>query len=538
MTPGQFKLVPAGVYYPAHGGISVYVRYAKNPNKIDLVEIGGNHIFLKCPDRDLFIVSNTHHAVGSRWANGTFDEMYHLSAFDDMTAADLGVTQYMVNYTQHISKPENSHNTRRGDTTSFASKARHIVADSGGFQLGFGRLDYLDPMEIIKWYNDNADIGIVLDIPMHFNDPELYQRLGRVQAANTELMMQNKRDSLELMNIFHGNTQDEVSRYREIVERDDITRLAMGGTYYDTQMTAIAKILQQIVTGRKYEQYHMLGVAKLSLVYPLIYMAKKGLAPLITSDASTWLQESVSKGYYYQTHISEPPGFFKMFDKVNSPSPFNTLPCNCPVCSAIKYTDVLSVIGGNVATFLLAYHNMYTYNRIITSMTDIIMNATDKEVREVVSGHFKTRGGRSESMKLYDLIDSVVDCGYETTRNKYAFFLNSLPSTEAGMKSLFKPTPLDPEVDGDALPEMTEEDSRTRIISILERYESEAGAAGVKHGVKAKKGAAPKGHMKASSTSTKRGAKAAKEVRDKLAKRRRQNNGVGSKAKEQAGASA
>ncbi|WYW00783.1 hypothetical protein Aura_00103 [Pseudomonas phage vB_PpuM-Aura] len=455
-----------------------------------------------------------------------------MSAFDDLTARDMGVSQYMVNYTQHINKDSISHNTRKGDVTAFADKSRHIVADSGGFQLGMGRLDYLDPMEIIQWYNNNADIGIVLDIPMHFNDPELYQRLGRVQAANTELMMQNKRPSLELMNIFHGNTQEEVSRYRELVERDDITRLAMGGTYYDTQMTAIAKIIQQMVTGRKYEQYHMLGVAKLSLVYPLIYMAKKGLAPLITSDASTWLQESVSKGYYFQEHISTPPGFFKMFDKVNSPSPFNHLPCNCPVCTAIKYTDVLSVIGGNVSTFLLAYHNMYTYNRIVTSMTEIIMNSTDKEVREVVNGHLKTRGGKGESMKLYDLIDSVVDVGYDATRNKYSFFLNSLPTTGPGKtSSLFGAVPETQVLDenGDPVPEMTEEDARDRITSILERYESDT-VAKVKHGVKSKTGA-PKGHTKASSTSTKRGSKASKEARDRVAKRRKQSDGERSKAK-------
>ncbi|QJT71185.1 TGT domain-containing protein [Vibrio phage vB_VcorM_GR11A] len=487
---GEYNLVPAGLFSINHAGMGLYVRYTKNPNRIEVKEISPRHVYIKCPDRDLYLVSAAHHASHLRPSAGTYDKYVNLSLFHDLNAEDHNIPYTMVNYTQAIGKEDKTHCNRLNDPRPMDEKKIKIISDSGGFQILSGRTDYIDAAEIIKWYNENVDIGLVLDIPTVTQDPELFKRLARIQQKNTQLMLDNKRENMELMNIFHGYTPEDMAEFRAITETPEIKRLAIGASYFDTMMSSLGKIAETMHTGMKYDQYHMLGVANLKQVYPLMYMAKKGFAKEITSDASTWLQESTSKGYYHQEHIAEPPGFLKMFDKVNSPSPHNTLPCNCAVCSNIKYTDALSVINGNVTTFALAHHNMYAYNNLVLAMRDIIGEGSKRDIKDLVSKQFRTRSGKDEALKTFDFIDSIDEHGIDKSYKRFAYYLNSMESNMTSTKTLFSK----------AEEETIEEDEGSRggwhrTSGICDIYEGKLEA---KHGAKAKDAKAG-GHLKASS---------------------------------------
>ncbi|QJT70972.1 TGT domain-containing protein [Vibrio phage vB_VcorM_GR7B] len=492
--PGEYNLVPAGLFSVNHSGMGLYVRYCKNPNRIDVVEMSPRHVYIKCPDRDLYLVSAAHHASHLRPSAGTYDKYVNLSLFHDLNAVDHDIPYYMVNYTQSLGKEDKSHGNRRLDPRPIGEKQSKIISDSGGFQILMGRTEYIDPLQIIQWYNENVDVGLILDIPTFVNKDGLLDRLARIQQKNTQIMLDNKRDTLELMNIFHGHTPEDVRKFREITEHPDINRLAFGASYLDTVMSSLGKIAEMMHTGKKYDQYHMLGVANLKQVYPLIYMAKKGFAPEISSDASTWLQESTSKGYYHQEHISEPPGFIKMFDKVNAPSPYNTLPCNCPVCSNIKYTDALSVINGNVTTFLMAHHNMYAYNNVVQAMKGIMAEASLKEIKELVARQFRTRSGKDEALKSFDFIESISEHGVDSSYKKFGYYLNSMKSNMSSNKTLFGKEEED--VGENGIVQIADDDPRLiRTLEVCDIYE---GKTERKHGAK-NANAKKTGHLKASS---------------------------------------
>lgn len=497
---GNYELVPAGLFSLAHGGLGLWVRYVKNPNRILVKEISPRHIIIQCPDRDLCLVSNIHHANGFRPMSGNWDKFVNLSLFHDVNSADLDMPYFMVNYTQAVGKEDKTANNRLNDTRNFEDKHTKIISDSGGFQILAGRTDYLDPLKIVEWYNSNVDIGLVLDIPTFTDTKGLFDRLAKIQKANTRVMLENKRESLELMNIFHGHTPEEVQRFRSIVEEDEINRLAIGASYFDTMMSSLGKVATLMQTGRKYEHYHMLGVANIKQVYPLMLMAKNGFAKEITSDASTWLQESTSKGYYHQEHIAEPPGFIKMFDKVNSPSPYNTLPCNCAVCENIKYTDVLSVLNGNVTTFILAHHNMFAYNALCKAMKGIIAEASLGDVKDLVRRQFRTRSGKEEAIKCLDFVDEIARNGIDHAYRKFSLYLKTMKTNLDSSTTLFGDVVNPSEAEEREAEEANAKGNRERTLRLCEIYEGNLTA---KHG-KVNKTKDSKGHMKASSSAKKR----------------------------------
>lgn len=487
---GDYKLVPAAYFHNNHGGCMAYVRYTtKNPhNKITVVEQGPKHAYIKCPDRDLLLILNGHCEVSTRFNDGSWDEVHNFSLMHDLNNESHSIDMTMVNYTQHVGT-DNGHYSRNNTSPL---KRGSVITDSGGFQIAQGSYDYLCPYSYTEWANENADIAIAMDIPIRQSTKDLVLKSAAVQAKNTEIMMQNKRDGLEVMNIFHGQTFQEQQEYRKLCERDDVNLLAIGATYFDTKASAVYKILQMMMTGKTYDQYHLLGVAKIGMIYPLMYAAKKGLAPLITSDASTWLMEAVSKGYYTHRHIAEPPGFLKLFDKVNTPSAYTELPCSCKVCSVLKYTDVLSVLRGNISLFMIAHHNIFKYQSVTTGMFDIMKEASDKDIKQLVRGQLKTRSGVEETMQIFSMIDDIAKHGLKGILNKYSMYLGHLDSDskfEGAKAGLFeavkvKPTtkiPEDAELDGANLteldydPDEDEAEYRTRIEGILDTYLEEHG---------------------------------------------------------------
>ena len=422
---GDFHWVPAAVQFRQMGGAGIYIRYAKNPNRIVVKERGEGYTIMQCPDRDLIITTNQHKLNAYRPMQGTYDEYVHLGAFNDELVEDLNPEYFMVNYTADMGRESHSAHTR--GTKKFGTK---IISDSGGFQLFQQRIEYLDPIEVVKWYNTNCDLGLILDIPTSIRDYDLCERTAKVQARNTELMMQNKVDSLELMNIFHGSTKEQKAMFRGYVERDDIDRLALGGFYTGTILNSIDLLCEEIFTGKKYKQYHILGVANPLQVLLFIRMAHKGFAPLITCDSSTFLRKAITKEYHCFPTTHSTPKFIVCGDTGGYvPSPFAVLPCTCPVCSAIKYCDVMMSLSGNMSIVMMSYHNMYSMTAYYNTMKDL-MRLDTKELKVVLKSQFgvgnNTRSGYTELIRGLDFLDQIEELGLAKARKNFQYYLNTM----------------------------------------------------------------------------------------------------------------
>lgn len=491
---GRYSWIPAGINYKRDGGTGIFIKYGRYPNKVIVRERGPGYVWLQCPDRELIVTSNLHYAHGFYPMASNFDEYVHLGIFNDHLFADAAPEFFMVNYTSEIGKEHSSHRTR----TIRKTDGVKIVSDSGGYQLFQQRLEYLDPVEIVRWYNDNADIGIVLDIPSGLTLTEDYRRLGQIQRNNTELMVQNKADSLELMNIVHGPTSEIRNVFRGLVERPDITRLAIGGAYMGTVLNSIDYLYNEMhASDLEYTQYHVLGVSNPLQVILLMRMAAKGFAPLITSDSSTFLQHGIAKSYFTFTQVHETFGFVGCGDNNGyQPSVAACLPCSCPVCSALKYADALYSVNSNSITQVFLYHNIFAMRQYFDAMSDLCATLETRDLKDLLKKQLTSgRSGYEEAIRGIDYIDVIQQEGVAAARKRYKFYLTNLMIRSSvsgkGTGQLFN-------VDGNLDIEGEDENVRHEIdsarfdtsqrdefLKIVNRYEdAQASNEALKHGKK------------------------------------------------------
>lgn len=477
----KYAWVPAGMESFKRGGPVIYIKYGQNADRIEVVEKSSQHIWIKCPDRELVIVSNANHVHAFRPMQGTFDQAVCLSPFYEPSAADLAYNYIMVNYTEYIGKEGTASKIRKNGRPK--DSQLKIISDSGGFQVWREDIDYIDPHKLVNWCNENVDLAMIFDIPTSASGVKHFERLAKIQAKNTEIMVRNKRADLELFNVFHGHTKQEVQTFRKITERDDINRLAIGGGYWGTVLGSISRWYGILTEGRKYEHYHILGVQNVLQTLPIMRMVAKGAAPLITSDSTTHIQNAVSKNFYFHPHMSEPPKYLNFGYRGTAggykPSPLMTLPCNCQVCSALKYKDVMAALSGHPIDTMMLYHNLYATQRYLRSMYQHVQDADTKELKDLVRFQFASkktrRKGVEDMLQAFDFIDAVAKDGLDDARKQFRFYLPDDTGVQISNATLFKKNSHSVEL---VTPES--DPIYQRLDSVARKYENSEGVHGKK----------------------------------------------------------
>lgn len=469
-----YAFCPAAVDYTSHAGLGIYIAYKRNKhNSIRVREVMPNHAWIECPDRDIVLVRDSHKETGYRPLDCNFDEYVDFDVFKPSVAKAFGLDIFMTN--SHHSEKQHTAKIRRAGRA--ADNHIDILTDSGGFQIIMQKVDYIDPIELVKHYNLNSDIGMVLDIPtfLSSNSDHLI-RAAKIQAANTQLMMDNKRESLELMNVVHGYTKQGIRKVRAIVEREDITRLAIPGTADDNSLlSALDLTLDVMMTGQKYEHYHCLGIYNIPHMLPMILAANMPQfeGRRITSDASTHLQSANNKIYHTQHTMYSPARRIRLGDLSTKPAVDHHLPCSCPVCASIKYTDVLSVLDGALFKHTLAVHNMWEITRYSKMMNEFASTLPFKDFREVCRRQLANHDMKEQSLTTLDFVHDIGRIGIKDARLKYRAYMNS-EMKQHGPVQLFGPVAVQ-DAAAVANTEYTE--------SVLQKYEG-----GLQHKSKKMKG--------------------------------------------------
>lgn len=468
----SYSWIPAGINYRRDGGTGVYVKHGLTGVKRTIIkESTRTHVWVVCPDRELVLVTHQHTDGEFRPMSCNFDEYVHLGIFDDDIAVDFDLPYYMTNYTADINKESTSAHNRR-EAHTYKTK---VMSDSGGFQLGQGRLEFIDPIKLQEWYNTNSDMGMVLDIPVFSEvSDEMLLRMAKVQAANTEKMMSIKAPHVELINISHGMGDRQKLEYEKIVRRDDITKLAIGGVYNGSILSGVRFLYNEFARNNEhYNHYHILGVANPLQVLLLQRMAKHNMAPTITSDSSTFLRNAITKTYHIWNTIATAPQFVHMGNSGGfQPSATMELPCSCPVCRTVKYSDVLFGVPHNATTQLIMMHNIYGMKRYFDSMYPLIERMETKELQSFIKSHFRSgRVGVEEAIHGIGYIDTIVEEGIKVADNKYRMFLNSLSSTTTNSAGFLLDSEAGLSFDSYEGEEENDEVSESSVGDVLLRYE-------------------------------------------------------------------
>ena len=396
-------------------GTAIYIRYRNCSREIRLMENKPNAMWFQTPDREIYICTDV---PGRPPPKPPFDwdEIIYPSPIWPHKASPRGsIGIYMLNYTSYIdAKRDTSPNFRSAGRLNPVDQT--IMSDSGGFQLMSGSHDFLNPLDIIEWYNDNVDIGIALDVPL---GPVTWDGAGSQQAKTQAYvlneMIKRKAPHVEMMNVVHGGTIAERKEYHDIVDRDDVNKLAIGGQYFSTPSQATYDQLHIILQYRPYEHYHALGVSHAKNLYPMMRTAAKKLVPYITSDGTTYSTSAYTKKYLSWPTVDSTLRYKSIGYKKNFPSHSRWLTCSCPVCSSIKYSDILSEFDSGLMTSLLSLHNMYTTVNYTRTMYDIIEQSTFADLKSLIKYQYPARlyKWQNEMVAAIGLVDHIAENGID-----------------------------------------------------------------------------------------------------------------------------
>lgn len=419
---GKYSIIPAAYSYLKFGGVGLYVRYAHTKAKsVRVKEKKSDYIWLETPDRELLIVSNLNKELPFYPTEGSFDEFVPISLFHP-TANDFEFDFCMVNFTEHaIEKgPRRNPGLRLDRETSHIQ----IMSDSGGFQLRTGAADYINPIELAEWCNDNVNMTMALDIPVLYNDRDLLKRSAKVQTRNNEIMLEHALPEMELINIVHGASWAERKEFLTWVDNEKIDRLAMGSGLDLGVLANTIGLMDLIVTSRPFKHYHILGVSNALRIIPLMRAAHYGLAPLITSDSTTYIMRATARMFlnfetFISKHTTTPIGTQLASRNVNNRSNVHSLlPCSCAVCSRIRYMDVFSLFGGPVHA-LLSTHNMIKFNSYLQAMYDH-MHLPFNELKEILVAQHKGHLDLDECLRSVQFIDEIMNTNIKKAVEKFS----------------------------------------------------------------------------------------------------------------------
>jgi len=423
---GAYRFVPAGIFPGKKSGVVVYVKYGNNNVNNLVVRHHNDYIWIVAPDRELVIVEKANRTDSFRPMGCNFDEMVvfgpTMPQFDG-----YGIEYMMTNYTPHVGHDDKSprHRVQGFEAYTNPCQPRSTwLADSGGYQLGIGTMSFIDVLQLTDWYSANTDLGMVVDIPVsaknHGND--LFDRAAELQARNTGIIMDNKAEHLELINIVHGSTTAERSHYHNIVKRPDITRLAIAGDYNGTIMDVIHNLVKTMEDDNGfYKHYHLLGIFNPRVTSLLAKVAAHG-NQLITSDSSTAIQAAAVREYMT---VTQDKGLHRIGIGRNcvTPNINNVLPCSCQLCTTVKYADVLGTVDSGSVGALLTTHNMFAMDSYMRMLDTYAHTMTTKEYKDYLARTIAKRGsGGKEMLACVDFIDKSFKQGVSSAKDEFKFY--------------------------------------------------------------------------------------------------------------------
>jgi tRNA-guanine family transglycosylase len=397
------------------------VRYERN--KKYSLEKTKNGVVIRLNDRTLYLMRSFQPSP-ERLFGHDYDEVISLDLLlnKDMLG-NLGYNYMMVNAAEISSKY--AYDDYDLEQTELWP---HVLSDSGGFQLSTGALDFLDPEEIIEKHNRVCDIGIILDIPLpHKYQQFLLPRAARVQRANNQVLLKRKRKSLDLMNVIHGSSFYLRRKFRDVVEDDKITRVALGGVKTLDLVPLVMHTLMLTTEGKKYAHYHVLGVSGLERWVALSYLAHRLDVKLITSDSSSYIQSGINLQYYDPVRLL---GIHDLRDGSNKlVRKAMTLPCSCTVCSLVRHALALSDRNNSMNFTLVVAHNLIVSRSYIDEIW-LLTKQTKKEILQFLQPMFSPAKLHTLN-KALSAIDMGLEEGADKAAAKYApFLLEKFPRRE------------------------------------------------------------------------------------------------------------
>lgn len=248
-------------------------------------------------------------------------------------------------------------------------QATHVVADSGGYQIGVHRKDVkVSVLDVLRWQEEIADVAFTVDIPAYsyenetgnfrYYTNEYFDRCMKTSNINAwKMLAAQENQNMELWGVVQGGNYDDLMKWYKALTKEHTYKgytLPISGTFspkIKEDWVSQIQFAKEIGTN-----FHFLGRCE-----PLLVMVFAKLSQVTgkyytydTSTAATGLMLGKYHEPYFMSSLSfskKKPETRANFKQDGPP------PCDCPVCS--KHT-VAEMVDGY---FTLLLHNVYVRKR-------------------------------------------------------------------------------------------------------------------------------------------------------------------------------
>jgi hypothetical protein len=481
----RFRFYPCG-YKARDMDTFVYVKYksSKEQNydgKHSIVDTSADYVHFDLPDRELLFTRQARVIDGDRPFNKPKGQGNWHSGIAFSVASsvgdDLPFDRFMIN--PHAFTPNTEPRLR--DPNSNVTTDKVVISDSGGFQMGHGSVNFIHPGELAEFYNRNADEGMVLDIPARaLGDHEILKHTARVQNLNTKYMMKHLKKGFRIGQVVHGLSLDRVDKFRARTEpTGDFPILSISGSLKFNLLEGIHRILHIIMSGKRYEQYHILGVSNPPFFAVAIRMAyilkKKGINVLITADSSSPIAFSLKHTFYSQRVFHEglfPTRFgIKMSSNADAPAGevlnvHRRISSNDPLTQVLGgYQDIISAYSSTITQLHLIYANQVEVCRYVNQMCDYADVLDHKTYKALVKEQYARSSHAHIMGAALDYLEDFYEHDLKHAYNKYKFYMPQF----SGEKGMHKFPAME---DNETMVEEKENFSvtRKRLIRVIKGY--------------------------------------------------------------------
>jgi len=248
-----------------------------------------------------------------------------------------------------------------------------FVADSGGWQIASQQVK-IDPVEILRWQEHNADLGMLLDVPpvepgtyMTYVDFEKFKKCAATAKRNYEMVHSRRQSNdLELLKPVHGGTMKELDYFW-----NEVKDLEFEGVAFSPKPATPMTIALELSYGydKGVDIVHLFTGTGLNTI-PVVTYAQKMYKRLTFDSSSFSVQGARFRSYCDPYYMSNSIVFGKSYT-----STLERLPCDCPVCQLATIKDLNS--EGSLAGGLIALHNLWVTLKYIDHLSVLSKSYND-----------------------------------------------------------------------------------------------------------------------------------------------------------------
>lgn len=247
---------------------------------------------------------------------------------------------------------------------SFTTRKIETIIDSGGFQLLKSTVDFVDPNDVVREYNENASIGMPLDLPMEVSMEKTYfDAVSKLIRANDKFILERLNKDVHLALISHGTSLELRKRRLDVLDRET-EAIAIAGLNIDPRkdvdhiQNIVENLMYVLHRYRKTARYfHVLGVT--SKMWMFVYAVIDALKFVREIGADSVSHRLSALAGLYETED------FRTIQLAKDQKHRASLGCNCPVCFAV---DDLRIMNHGI---LLEAHTLWVRARQAELMSEL-----------------------------------------------------------------------------------------------------------------------------------------------------------------------